>query len=154
MCEWFYYLLFIFFYIPIFLFIHLIYFALICQHLSLPCVFLILLEMLIPCYLYIYVYVQFWGSCIFHPWLLLRLQCAPFYSYILYKCAWFTINERMCMDGSGCVDICMCVYLCVCVSIVLPSTPSTLPGLTDSINSSPSNHADEKLQFTLYGEVK
>jgi hypothetical protein len=56
------------------------------------------------------------------------------------------------MRGYMCVYV--CVFVCVCVSIVLPSTPSTLPGLTDSINSSPSNHADEKLQFTLYGEVK
>ena len=54
------------------------------------------------------------------------------------------------MDGSGCV--CVCVRVRVC--LVLPSTPSALPGLTDGINSSPSNHADEKLQFTLYGEVK
>ena len=51
MCEWFYYLLFIFFYIPIFLFIHLIYFALICQHLPLPCVILILLA----CFYHIFI---------------------------------------------------------------------------------------------------
>ena len=58
------------------------------------------------------------------------------------------------MRGCVCMRVRVCVCVCVCVSLVLPSTPSALPGLTDGINSSPSNHADEKLQFTLYGEVK
>ena len=61
MCEWFYYASFIFIYIPISLFIHFIYFALICQHVSLPCVFLILLA----CFSHVFICIYTVYICIY-----------------------------------------------------------------------------------------
>ena len=81
--------------------------------------------------------------------LFIPIFCINAHDLLLMRgCVW------MGLDAWIYVCVCVCICVCVCVSIVLPSTPSTLPGLTDGKNSSPSNHADEKLQFTLHGEVK